>query len=432
MKTKLQPDFSPTNWNNISKLGKQLTDDLASTYNYNTDNLEIYREDILSLYAHTLFLLLHKIQTRLDRDEGLKTIEYYLGFDKETVNLINIAMTELIYAKRSYKNINNSSLESLFYYSCDIKHMQQDKDTVKEKFHYFIKMFEFTKEEILQKKEVELKRDLKTVLNKIVKKTITTPFRVSIESMKLRILSDASNNEIVNSIKKRKVYFGENKSIQELVESYGTESDGIRVNAYHVSVLSVLIPDIFGYVYNHFELLYNLREHEINNNDKNSIENFSKFMSAFISTFVHRFFEFRGESSKELQDAMYSVQFFLDPSETYANHRRKFNDEGQSILSDPDLFQVYKVKKSINSYYNKSERNDVIDNSMKVMMGDAVQKLLDTCTGEHLDHWETARFSKMVYQEGSYDKNSLMKLIKKNNNNAFEILEIFSRIFSHA
>jgi len=431
VKTKLPPIFSPTNWNNISKLGKQLTDDLASTYNYNTDSLEFYSADILSLYSYTLFLLLHKIQTWLDHDESLQTIKYYLGFDKETVDLMNIAMTELCSSKRNDKKRNNNNLESLFYYSCDIMRMQPNKDTVKEKFHYFLKMFEIPKEDILKDNEVELKKGLKSFLNEIVDNTITTSFRVSVDSMKMRILTDASNNEIVNSIKRRKVYSSENKSIQELVESYATESDGIRVNAYHVSILSFLIPDMFGYVYNHFELLYNLREHEIYENDKNNVENFSKFMSAFISTFVHRFFEFRGELSQELMNAMHSVEFFLDPSKTYINYRREFNNEGSSILNDPYLFQVYGMEKSIKNYYNKSERNDVIDNYMKVMMGDAVQKVLFTCTGEPLDHWKTSRFSKIVFQEENNNKDSLIKLLRKNNYNAFHILEIFSRIFSH-
>jgi len=68
---------------------------------------------------------------------------------------------------------------------------------------------------------------------------------------------------------------------------------------------------------------------------------------------------------------------------------------------------------------------------MKAMMDDAVQKLLFTCTGEPLDHWETTRFSKIVHQKESNDKDSLMKLLRKNNRNAFKILEIFSGIFSH-
>jgi len=428
---KLPPTFTPTNWNNISKMGKQSTNDLASTYKYKIDNLQHHSTNIFSIYAYTVVLMLYKIQTWLDRDDGLETIEYYLGFDEETIHLINIAMTEMFLAKCNDKKRNNNNLESLFYYSCDIMHMHQNKSTVKNKFNYFIKLFEIPKTEILKINEDEFKKGLKDTLNETVDKTITTPFRVSIESMKLRILSDASNNEIVNSIKRRKIYSSESKSIQELVESYASESDGIKVNAYHVSILSVLIPDIFGYAYNHFVLLYNLREYEINDNDKNNIENFSKFMSSFISMFMNRFFEFKGQMSQELHDAMYSVKFFLDPSETDADNIRSIYDEEQSSSSDSNSSQVYGEKKSIKNYYNKSERNGVIDNYMKVMMDDTVQKLLATCTGEPLDHWENTRFSKNFYPEEVNNKDGLMKLIRQNNNNSFNVLNVFSSIFSH-
>lgn len=440
LKAKVKPltqnlsTFPLESWNKINFSSNSSMDDLATTLQCHEDNIEYSNEVIETLYNSTLYLLLLKMQTWLNSGEGLDTIDSYLGYDEETRDLINISMTELFSHQRNDKSKHMDRLASLFYYSCDIKNMYENQDVgrdeVEKTFQSYMDTFGFTESKRgLIPNENTLIGNLKMALFSIAyEKNIcyANMFGVTVASMKMRILTMPSDDEIINSIKRRPTnIFQMHTTVQKLVESYAREINANIINKYHVSILGVIIQDLFGYAYNHFELLTKLEEYDIDESDLNLIIEFSIFMSGLMVILVDRFFEFKSKLNLELVNAMYDIIYFLNPTDPQLIFGKDFSVDELSILRDVDFNYVFNEKKSIFNYYQKSERDDIVNNYMPKIMNSAIDKLLITFSGEDPEYWYNNRSTKIHYQQNHFDKQELLELIQQNNINALSILNTF-------
>lgn len=430
--------FPVKRWNEKKLSTNSSMDDLANIQQSYDDNIQKSNEVTQTLYNTTLHLLLRKMQTWMDSDEGLDTIDSYLGYDEDTQDLINISMTELFTHQRNDRSTHMDRLASLFYYSCDIKIMYKNQDVgrdeVVNKFQWYIDSFGFKKSKILGISEDLSKNNLKLILLSIPHKAnicYSNMFGATVASMKMKMLTMPSNNEVINRIKRRPTHtYKMYMTVEKLAESYAKEVDTNTINEHHLSILGVLTQDIFGYAYNHFELLYMLGEYDIDENNLNLINEFSSFMSGFMLILVDRFFEFKGEPNTGLVNAMYEIMYFLNPADPQLAFGNNFSQNDLDILQDSDYIYIMEDKKSIFEYYDKSERNEIVNNYMPMLMDTAIDKLLTTFSGENPEFWYNNRSSKIDYRQNHYDKQELLKMIQQNNENALSILNTFFNEFT--
>jgi hypothetical protein len=71
-----------------------------------------------------------------------------------------------------------------------------------------------------------------------------------------------------------------------------------------VNLLGKIIPDIFDFANNHLELLFELRQFDLDESDLNTIKSFSNILSKFKNVFLKRYFEFKykSEINQELEN----------------------------------------------------------------------------------------------------------------------------------
>lgn len=386
------------------------------------DDLKNSGEAVRNVYQCTLSLFLRKIQTWTSGDEDVDVVAEYLGYDEETRDLIDISMTELLSEERAGR-IDVANLESLFYYACDLKNTAKedfaDPNGVRTRLSSYVGKFERPDEGVqrLDKKDLldRLKSNLRSIAN-----NGETSFGVTVRSMKLDVLKDPSENEIVNKLKNRYMNPFSNQTLLESTERYASESDPIKVNQCHVAILDVLTTDVFGFVLNHFELLSMLRTHKLDGNDAEIIDRFSTFVEGFKSIFVDRSFELRGDDGSEVALAMWSIMLFLNPETA------KITDEERSDLKSSHYGKILKPDTSIANYHDQSRRDDDLNRYMKKIMDSAVYTMTNSFIKEDDYAWESNRATKITHENADKtDKEYLLGKIKENTNNALEILRIF-------
>lgn len=384
---------------NINNLANGLMDD--------TDSLDNAKQNTKDIYVNVLLLLLYKIHNWLTSNVDLNAISSYLGFPPQTIDLINAALTELLYHHRK-GHINISNLANAFFYSCDIEHMRDhnthDEINVKNKFQTFLSKFGF-KNQLLENlknlKESDLVTSLKNFINSLSCKNIPS-YSVTIPLMKNRTFVNESKNKTVNKLKARFIVeYQENQA-----ESYEKETDGDKVTKNHVNLIRKLIPDIFGFAYNHFELLSKLREYELNDvEETQAVKRFSGFLKNFMEIFITRYFEFKNEDNQPFLNAMYPLIDFLNPEEA---------PEKQTI--------------SILDYRNMDE---TFNTHMWTLMNNALEKLLAECGDESIDQWKKNRSLKIDYPSKNLTKDKLINLMNGNTDDAYDILGVFVSDFVH-
>lgn len=386
---------------------KSLTDvnNLADVLMNNTDSLSNADQNTKDIYDNMLLLLVHKIQYWLTSNVDLNSISTYLGFPPEIIHLINAAFTELLYQHRKGQ-IDITNLTRVFFYSCDIEHMRdyntEDKSNVMNKFKSFLKQFGFTNNDIKNYKESDIVESLKSYINSISKQ-VSPSFSVTIPLMKNRMFVDESKNKVVNKLKAR--FIEEYQTNQ--AKSYEKETDGNKVTENHVNLIGKLIPDIFGFTYNHIELLTKLRECGLDETreEAGAVQRFSGFLINFMEVFINRYFEFKNEYDQPFLDAIYPLIDFLNPD-----------------------IAPEKPNVSILNYNSKDEK---YNDHMWTFTNNALEKLLAVCGNENIEEWKKNRSLKIDYPSKNLTKDELINLMNSNTEDAYEILGVFVSDFVH-
>lgn len=395
-------------------------------------------EPIKNIYTNTLNLLLFKVHAWANsNDDDLDSVAEYLGYDKETIDLINISITELLSEKRAC-HVQIDNLLSLFYYSCDLKaiadHTLADVDKVKQNLRTLANRFSMSTEDIQRLDKGNLINDLKSNL-RLIENKAETPFGVTIHSMKMKIFTEQTDDPTMTKLKDRHITLFNTKKIPEFVRTYTTETDEDKVRNYHDTILDVLISDIFGFAYNHFELLSLLRTYELNDTDKEIIKKFTTFANDFTFLFIDRSFEFKGIISSEVRDAMYSLIQFLNPENLPSDFNSNLSDEDKAALRTSNFGKSVQFERSISDYFDDQKRSDVeLNRYMNKLKLNVTNVIIGSFTMENEYEWNQLRVSKIDQMDFNLSmvedkKQYLLDQINSNTKNAMDIIDVFSKEF---
>lgn len=375
----------------------------ANEFVNGSDDISDVNENIQKLYYRVLDLLIFRIETWLTNNERPESISNYLGFQPKIVNLINIAITELLYQQRRGR-INVDNLVNAFFYSCDIKHMRDysdnDKANITERFKTILESFEYPKSNVEKLSLCVLENNLETSISLIVN-GVSPYLSITIPLMKNRMFVDESNNKIVNKLQTRFI-----EEYKNNVQFYEHETFSNKVIENHLNLLSKIIPDVFGFLYNHFELLIKLRKGRFMEKEVELIIQqfkFSKFLDMFMQFFIYRFVEFKREENKRFLDTFSNLIHAISALVDFIDNGTTSEKTGQLII-----------------FQNKL---------MMKLIHNALDPLLGLFGNENIEEWITNRTLKIEYPDGKQNKEYLLKLMKDNSENAFEILNIFSSHF---
>lgn len=369
-----------------------------------SDNILNANENTQNIYYRVLDLLIFRIETWLKDDENLESISKYLGFPSEIENIINVAITELFYLQRRGR-IRIDNLVDAFFYLCDIEHMRNysdnDKPNITDKFKTILKLFEYQKCNIDKLSLCVVQDRLKMSIRWIVN-VVNPSTSITIPLMKNRMFVDKSNNEIVNKLQQRFI-----EEYRNNTTLYERETSGDKIIENHLNLLSKVIPDIFGFVYNHFELLSELLDREFfKKEDEQTIQQISEFVNLFMQFFINRYAEFKIEVNKEFLD---NLLCFIDAISDLVD----FIDS--SISSEKCWQSISHISCKVH---------------MWKLMNNTLGYLLNIFDNENIEEWKTNRTLKIEYPDGELNKSCLVKLMINNTKNAYEILNIFSSHFT--
>lgn len=381
--------------------------DLADALTNGTDDLANADETTKDIYNQVVVLLVHRMQTWLRGDEDLEAISAYLGFPSDVVYFINVALTELLYRQRRGE-INIGNLAEMYYYSCDIGHVVRDhgdrgRATVAERFRSFVGRFGFENRDIstVSREDVDSVTGYLRERMRATDRQVSPSYSASVPSMKNRAFVDepaTTAKRTVNDVTRR--FIDEYRAKD--AESCERETDAVRVTENHVRLMGKLIPDVFGYVYNHFELLTELRRlHRLDAaGDEKAVRRFTKVLHQFMEIFMNRYFEFRGDVDQTFLDAMYPLIDFADPD---------------SAPERPEL--------TILDYENQDGQR--YNDHMWKLMDHALGALLPVFGDETVEHWKEHRSLRIDYPSENPSKKELLNLLNGNTDDALDILGTF-------
>lgn len=397
--------FSDERWDGIA------AGSAASYVGADYDDVKTAGKVVDDIYDYTATLLLKNVDgwSRSPQTAGV--------YEKETADLINVAITELVAYRRRVdrgkidrgkigRAFTLEKLLALFYFS-ERKRDGGEQPTAQ----WFLEQFPRQPPEMLDDSGTdELVADLTQSLSSVEPKTDLS-FHVSPAAMKIRILAvDPTAAEAVAARdvleKLRNVRPAGTKTLREYATSYQSEYDGGRIEEYHWRTLGAVMTHVFGYVYNHFELRSKLlASHSRGDNARpeSADEKLSAFMDGYVSVLVYRYFEFRGEINERLADAMVSVASFLKD--------RRPGGEPPGAAADPP----------------GTGRGDP---AVRSMIDRAVDELLrETLTADRRAAWNA---STRIDWDGRRDDDggAVSRLMDENADRAVEILAAFSCQFS--
>lgn len=377
-------NYSNNNFNNLFK-------DLADY-----DNLNNSDDVIHNVYQSIVGILILRIQNWLTNTKvELFSYYEYLGFQKETIHLINSSITKLFYLQNRGK-IQIYNLIDVFFYSCDIgnyinrNQTEQAVAEVKDNLSLMLNKLKanYLSNDIEINDEKVLVEEIKSSMALIVEK-VKPSLSIAIPLMKNRVYVNYSRQSDLNKddfIKKN----------QDFVEATKYETDGKLITTNHVSLLQKIIPDIFGFAYNHLELLTELRRFELDISDLNKIKSFSNLLSQFQDIFLTRFFEFK--------------------------YKREINQKLKQSLEKLIDFLSFKDLENTLPKFS-------CDNTMWTLMDDVLERLLFyTNEYDSIEAWKNNRTMKIIYEKDSNYNVYYLKLIELNSEDFNDILETF---YSH-
>ncbi|VVC44045.1 Hypothetical protein CINCED_3A015296 [Cinara cedri] len=282
-------------------------------------NPQIY---LNALNGSLVGLLIHKISTWMKASQPL---EYYLGHIREHVILIDRAISRIAYEKRSDINdkLNLNDTIKLFYVTCDIQNTTNGNENQLEYkrrlFQDYMLKYKIDNELLTNESLNYFANTMRESLNII--KDVHSWFKVSIPLMKNYIyLMDYPKNDDFNKLQNMQVPNGY-ASLNSLVQSYLNESNVVQIEKNHLNVLRIVAPELFSYLYEHFNILIKLFEHGISRNEQSEIWRFHLIPYTYINLFLSRIIEFErdyvgieeAERGKMMLESIESLAVFLDP-----------------------------------------------------------------------------------------------------------------------
>ncbi|VVC29952.1 Hypothetical protein CINCED_3A009248 [Cinara cedri] len=367
-------------------------------------------------------ILLLKIRIWMYTNQPLNAIGYYLGYLKDKVILINKAISRIAFEKRYDKN-NESNFDDtmkLFYAACDIKNTTDDSDEQLElkrkQFREYLLKYNIDEDLITNE---SLDYFANTVIASIdCIREIDPWFNTSIPLMKNMIYLDKySDGHDMNKLKEIRVP-NKNTSLYSLVENYLKETDPVKVEKNHLEVHHLVAPEIFSYVYEHFNLLIKLADYEINPEDLDEIWRFSYITYDYTQIFLSRIVEFEqnyvggevAEQGQALLDRMNTLADFINP------------DVPGRLPEKPKL--PYNIM-DYNTETPKEEMNK-IKSYMSELINGATENVMQFFD-KNIEKWKADRVLKPTDPESlNDDKESLLRLMKNNTDKAIVTMKAFS------
>lgn len=380
------------------------------------DNMGQANHVYYSIYVETLGLLVLAMRKWLDGAGGndTATIGTYLGYGRPTTDLIDVVVTLLLRESRRTVNMTVDGLIETYYYSCDVANVSGGVDAVRRTFGSLLDKHSWINDWLADMTESALVERLKTSLGNIAEDS-KPRCNVTVGMMKNRVLVEPTEKKTVKRLQDRPVngYGPGLTNLRELAVSCSKETRGKTVTENHLRIVSQVIPNVFGYAYNHVELLSLLDDDvELDATDVNTINEFSTFVDRFTAIFTDHYFGINGNADELLQREMMSLNCFLYP---------------RVVASPSGRFSCKNFSgNSIEKFYGNSKKRGSLKQELNGLMETALEHVLYAFGKLDRKKWRTDRSSTIDYPAGKLTKDDVLKLIKINADDGFEILDAFS------
>lgn len=369
---------------------------------------------IINIYHGVIYLLVNQWEQLLKPKNNLTSeneptslltmFPRNLGFSKNTMNLINRSMTELMHLQRR-GIIRINQLASLYLYSCDLENtfkMDQRKsveinDVIKTEFNKFIeiykdyqKMINDDKEEFFQIIEKRINETLNAITEKV-----KTSFNITVPLIKnLTLIIKTKDPTLIKLQNSSNVKKYPGKTLAEIVQINASINDYPKAIENHLLVLEQVILHMYRFAVNHFELSAKLCEQILDENDMKTIEGFRTYMNFFIPLFVDRFFEFDVSLNQVFVEQILALLDFVFP------------ESDEDFLEDKLTIRNYAKKKknvemSLSDYILKFSENTL----------DALLDLFDVREEKQL--WKNE--NQVIYiEDKELSKTNILNLMNEN------------------
>lgn len=375
------------------------------------DDIVNGNNDVQNLYKNVVYFFVDKWEQLATYNNILNDYPRYLGFDPKTMDLIDRAMTILLFLQRKSHIIVNE-LASAYLYSCDLENNfklddriteEKNKD-IQNKFNeYLVKYGSYRIQFTIQ----DLENSIKATTIKV-----KTSFNITVPLIKnWAILKKTEDKTFVTLKNIIVIIHNETLKLSELVTYMLGENDYPVLIETHVLILQQEIIQLYGFAVNHFELTVNLCKYVLNENDMKTIDGFRTFMYFFVPLFVDRFFEMDGLLHKPFINGLLNVMNFMFPE------------------SGGD----FKDRLSIRNYNEKNQnKNVLLKDHIFTLSEDALDAMLKYFNIEGKEFWKGERNYYMKFRGIISDeevnppnKEEILSLMDENFKAAMNALVLF-------
>lgn len=386
------------------------------------DNVLNCNDDInKTIYDSVVFLFVDKWEQLHSEDNLLIKYPSNLGYEKKTMNLINRAMTELMYLQRK-DHILVNQLASAYLYSCDLENtFKMDKredekknNEIRTQFIEYLTKYRYYRDELKKEEDrkvfiIKIEKTLEDSLNtKTIK--VKTSFNITVKLIKNWTLITKTDNKTVIALQNKNIFidFDENTStFSDIVLSWSVKNNFPEAIENHLFVLKQVILHFYAFVTNHVELSAELCDANLNENDMKIIDGFRTFMYFFIPLFVDRFFELNKLLDKNFIEKLLKLLEFMFP-------------DSDDKLMDKLSIHNYKVK--------ITNRNISLRVHILNLSDSALDALLVLTEVKDKTNWKKERaqyIENYIENDSSDKKKEIFKLINNNFVTAMNALVLF-------
>lgn len=369
------------------------------------DDMKNCNKDIKAIYDNVVYLFVDKWEHLLTIDNLLTNYPKNLEFDKKTMNLINRSMTELIHLQRR-SEIKVFFLATAYLFTCDLANrfkihremnVIQNKN-IKEYFKTFLEYYKSYRKRLQQMDMddflLHIEENLEKSLSAIAEK-VKTSFNMTVQLIKNYAILIKSKDPTVKNLQEDS--FQNDLTVLTLSEvtlSHSWVNNFPEAIKKHLSILKRIILRMYGFMINHFELSAELCKHNLDENDKKTIEGFRTYIHFFMPLFIDRYFELDGSLDLDFIEKILKLLDFVFPE--------------ASIYIIEEL--------SIWNYKEKNEDAEMsLDKYILSLSNDALNALLDFFKVTNKDLWKINRVGKVKdFKDEKPEKEKIINLMDEN------------------